>query len=73
MRIEVNEAELDYVYRLLLGRPMGEVEPLVLKLRVQITRQQVGASNGDAPASGQEGAAKRGNGSGGDDDIPALP
>jgi hypothetical protein len=64
MRIEITDAETDYLYRLLLARPMGEVEPLVIKLRVQITRQQ-------APAEGLQGAAARGNGA--DEGADSLP
>ncbi|HSJ40319.1 MAG TPA: hypothetical protein VK955_04625 [Xanthobacteraceae bacterium] len=72
MRIEVTDAEMDYLYRLCIARPMVEVEPLVLKLRVQITRQQ-GPAQGEGPAEGPQGAAKRGNGAAeGDDGLP-LP
>jgi hypothetical protein len=64
MRIEITEAETDYLYRLLMARPMAEVEPLVIKLRVQITRQQ-------APAEGPQGATKHGNGA--DEGADSLP
>lgn len=40
MIIDYTDQELDYTYRLYLTRPMGEVEPLVLKIRQQIARQQ---------------------------------
>jgi hypothetical protein len=67
MLIEFNGAELDCVYRALMARPMGEVEPVVLNLRSQVARHQQGA------AEGPEGAAKRREGAGeGDDSLP-LP
>ena len=50
MRLEIEDAELDYIYRLLVARPMAEVEPLVIKLRVQITRQQQEATEKAAEA-----------------------
>ena len=36
MNLDLSDSELDYVYRLLLTRPMGEVEPLVVKIRRQV-------------------------------------
>lgn len=74
--IEFPDAELDYVFRVLLTRPMGEVESIVASMRRQVMRQAAaGAAHpqSEGAAQGQEGAAKRGNGSGGDADSLPLP
>lgn len=41
MNFDFTEPELDYLYRLLLARPMAEVETLVVKIRQQVAAQQV--------------------------------
>jgi hypothetical protein len=40
MLLELSDLEVDYVYRLLVSRPMAEVEPIVMKLRQQVVAQQ---------------------------------
>ena len=66
MHIEFSDAELDYVHRLLLARPMGEVEPIVANIRAQVSRQQAPARPANEPLarSGGDGQAV--------DDLP-LP
>jgi hypothetical protein len=72
MRIELSDAELDYIARLLLARPMGEVEPIVLSIRAQITRQSAGGRIGDSHAEGSSGPQARPNGADEGDGLP-LP
>jgi hypothetical protein len=67
MHLDLTDQEVDYVYRLLMTRPMGEVEPLVAKFRQQATAQQ----HAQQDVAFKE-AAMRGNGSA-DLDLPALP
>jgi hypothetical protein len=64
MRLEISESELDYIYRLLVARPMAEVEPLVLKVRVQVQRQQ------EVPAAPSPAALVASNGA---DEGEGLP
>ena len=40
MYLTLTDNDLDYLHRLLLTRPMGEVEPLVVKIRAQVAQQQ---------------------------------
>jgi hypothetical protein len=40
MYLTLTDPEVDYLYRLLLARPMGEVETLVVKIRAQVAQQQ---------------------------------
>jgi hypothetical protein len=40
MTLTFDTNELNYVFNLLMQRPLGEVEPLVVKLRQQIAAQQ---------------------------------
>ena len=75
MRLELETAELDYAYRLLLSRPMGEVEPLVIKIRQQVAEQApqptppaYAPAVDDAPAYGPLGALN-GHGQG----VDSLP
>lgn len=70
MRIELSDAELDYIARCLLARPMGEVEPIILNIRAQLSRQP---SKSEAPAGMPEGASARPNSAGGDEDLLSLP
>jgi hypothetical protein len=37
--LSFTDQELDYVYKVLIQRPMIEVEPLVLKIRQQVENQ----------------------------------
>ena len=39
MLLQLTDAETDYIYRLLMTRPMGEVESLVASMRRQIQAQ----------------------------------
>lgn len=66
MHIELTEAELDYIARVLLTRPMGEVEPIMLRLRGQVAHAQ-----SKTPAGLPEGVARAGNGA--DDELLSLP
>jgi hypothetical protein len=40
MHLDLTDQDLDYMHRVLLTRPMGEVEALVAKIRQQVTQQQ---------------------------------
>jgi hypothetical protein len=40
MHLDLTDNDLDYLHRVLLTRPMGEVEQLVLKIRAQVSQQQ---------------------------------
>jgi hypothetical protein len=75
MRIELADAELDGLYRYLLTRPMGEVEPFVNGLRRAVSAAQAPAAppKDEAPAGLPEGAWTRPNGAGEGDDSPGLP
>lgn len=77
MRIELPDAELDGLYRYLLTRPMGEVEPFVNGLRRAVSDAQRPAPaappKDEAPAGLPEGAWARPNGAAEGDDIPGLP
>lgn len=52
MHLDITDQELDYVYRLLISRPMVEVEALVAKIRQQVAvqHQPIPLPNGDAQA-----------------------
>ena len=63
MKLDLAEQEIDYLYRCLMGRPMGEVEALVIKIRKQVTAvTDVRSANDEAPAGLSEA-----------EDLPALP
>jgi hypothetical protein len=40
MYLTLTDPEVDFLHRLLLSRPMGEVESLVVKIRAQAAQQQ---------------------------------
>ena len=54
MKLELTDQELDYVYKVLIQRPMIEVEPLIVKIRQQVGAQNANANatNGDAQPAG---------------------
>jgi hypothetical protein len=44
--LKFTDQELDYVYKVLIQRPMVEVEPLIVKIRQQVEKQN---GNGNTP------------------------
>ena len=63
MKLDLADQEIDYLYRCLMGRPMGEVEALVNKIRKQVTdATAVRSANDEAPAGFPDA-----------EDLPALP
>ena len=73
MRFDFTDAETDYLYRLLLARPMGEVESMVVRMRRQIAEAQQVTPQSESPAAGASGAVVRPNGAGEGVDSPGLP
>lgn len=65
IRLDLSEQQTDYVYRLLMARPMGEVETLVNLIRRQVQTQDQAEDDGIAFGAKPNGGAS--------DDLPALP
>ena len=48
--LKFTDQELDYVYKVLIQRPMAEVEPLIVKIRQQVEPQNANANTPDGNA-----------------------
>lgn len=44
--LKFTDQEIDYVYKVLIQRPMAEVEPLIIKIRQQVEKPN---GNGNTP------------------------
>lgn len=55
--LKFTDQELDYVYKVLIQRPMAEVEPLIVKIRQQVEPQNANANTPD----GNDGPANAGS------------
>lgn len=74
IHLDLSETQTDYLYRLLMARPMGEVESLVNTIRQQVR----GPEPAQTPAAGMPLEAPQKvlgapNGSATPDDSPGLP
>lgn len=54
--LKFTDQELDYVYKVLIQRPMVEVEPLIVKIRQQVEPKNANANTPD----GNDGPANAG-------------
>lgn len=48
--LKFTDQELDYIYKVLIQRPMVEVEPLIINIRKQVEPQNANANTPDGNA-----------------------
>jgi hypothetical protein len=50
MKLEFNDDEMDYLFKVLAQRPWGEVHPLMVSIQVQIQEQQNARNRPSSPS-----------------------